>query len=349
MKKGRKNLLIFFLLAVLSLTLLGCSFTPYQQTGVQNNNPMVADSHRHSKPLEGIFVTILTGGSSGVYFPLGGALAGIYKEKLGASATFQSTSASAENCFKLARGEGELAFAMADTVADAYYGEGRFQGNALKNLRAVSAMYSNYFHVVTTAENNISSLKSLRGKRVAVGAHGSGTEINAKRVLNAAGITYAEIEEQFLSFAEAIQGLQEGTIDVAILSSGIPNAAISKLSQTEEIILIPIQSELVSRLQQQYPAYNIGAIPGGTYEGIANDVITITVKNLLITHEGLSDEMVYQLTKAFFENLDTLRETHSAANSITLEKALEGLPIPLHPGAKRYYQEQGILRSGVSR
>lgn len=294
--------------------------------------------------LSGEVVTILTGGTSGVYFPLGNALAKIYDEQLGAQASSQTTGASAENASKIAQQNAEIAFAMADTVADAYNGEETFEDvGALDNLRAVGALYSNIMQIVVPQDSGIESVTDLAGKRVAVGAPGSGTEIMAKRVLAAAGITYDDINEDYLSFKEGVEGIQNGVIDAAFLVSGIPNAGIMELTTTDDVTLLPVSEEIVDELQSVFPAHFSEVIPAGTYDGIDEEIETAGVKNVLITHADLSDEIVYAMTKTFYENLEALGDAHNSAKLINLEEATEGLPLPLHPGAEAYFEEEGVL------
>jgi TRAP transporter TAXI family solute receptor len=320
------------------------------ESSTNDSNDQASDTSKDnssteaSNPLEGKIVTILTGGTSGVYFPLGNALAKIYNEHSGANASSQTTGASAENAAKVSQKTAELAFAMADTVADAYNGDGKFeQTGALDNLRGVSALYTNYMQIVAKKDSGINSIVDLKDKKVAVGAPGSGTEIMANRVLEAAGLSYDDIDEDFLSFKEGVEGIKNNIIDAVFIISGLPNAGVLELATTEEIVIVNVPIGIVEQLQGIYPAFVSANIPGGTYEGIDQDVETAAVKNLLITHADLSEAEVYELTKQFYENLQVLRDTHNAANGIELEKATIGLPIPLHPGAEKYYKEQGVL------
>ena len=296
-------------------------------------------------PLSGQPVTILTGGTSGIYFQLGNALAKIYGEELGAQTSAQTTGASAENTAKLSRKKAELGFAMADTVTDAYMGEGNFaKVGALSNVRAVASLYPNYMQIVAPKKLGIKTLKDLKGKDLAVGALGSGTEIMAKRILEEAGITYDDVNADFLSFSEGIEGIKNGTTDVAFLSSGYPNSGIMELAATDEVEIIPVPKKITESLQKNYPAFEVGSIPANTYKGVKKDRETVKVNNLLITHKDLPDEEVYLLTKTLFENLDQLQNAHSSAKHIKLEKAAEKLPLPLHPGAEKYFKEQDALQ-----
>lgn len=350
-----KKFLILSLIALLTFGVLAAcgSNTTSEPSKTENDGDKQAaegskeegkETESAESGLNGKVITILTGGTSGVYFPLGNALGKVLNEEAGAQASAQTTGASAENSAKIAQKKAELGLAMADTVADAYSGQGKFeQTGALDNLRGVSALYTNYMQIVTTKSSGITSIEDLKGKKVAVGAPGSGTEIMANRVLEAAGMSYDDINEDFLSFKEGVEGIKNGVIDVAILVSGLPNAGIMELATTEEIVIVNVPKSIVDKLQEIYPAFVADTIPQDIYEGLTGDAETAAVKNLLITHADMSEADVYEMTKLFHENIQTLRDTHNAANGIVLEKATIGLPLPLHPGAEKYYEEQGVL------
>ncbi len=348
MKVSFKYLAVFLSIVMILSLVTACS----NQTAKQptNNNSSSTSQANQEKPKEesatkGQVITILTGGTSGVYFPLGNMLAKIYTDKLGAQASAQTTGASAENASKISQKIAEVGFAMGDTIADAYNGTGKYKDTGgLKNLRAIASLYPNYMQIVATKKSGIKTLQDLKGKHVAVGAPGSGTEIMANRVLKAVGLTYDDINEDFLSFSEGVDGMKNGTIDAVVFSSGIPNAGIMELTTTEEVVILPIEQSVVTEIQKEFPAFASDIIPKNTYKGVDIDVPTAIVNNILITHADLSEQFVYELTKALFENLGDLQATHNAAKSISIEKATKGLPLPLHPGAEKYYKEKGVLK-----
>src|SRR5699024_6674026 len=205
--------------------------------------------------LDGEFITILTGGSSGVYYPLGGTLAKIYSD-LGAKANSQSTAASATNATTLEQDKAEVAFAMGDTIADAVEGIDSFEEQgAQENLRAMASLYTNYMQVVTTKDTGIVTVGDLRGKTIAVGAPGSGTEISARRILAAYDMTYDDITPDYLSFAEGVEGIKNGNVDAVVISSGLPNAGILELDTTEDIAIVEIEEDKINALAEDYPAY----------------------------------------------------------------------------------------------
>jgi TRAP transporter TAXI family solute receptor len=340
MKKKISLLMTMVLALFLVLSACGESSQTGSSDAGQSDSSDAGTATSDDKKLAGQYVTVLTGGSSGVYFPLGGAMAKIFQDKLGATATSQSTGASAENAKKLNQKKAELGFLMGDTAADAYKGEDSFaESGAQENLRAVAALYPNYLQIVALKESGIEKITDLKGKAVAVGAPGSGTEISARRVLEAYGLSYEDVNEDFLSFSEGVEGIKNGTVDAVVISSGLPNSGILELATTKEVKIIEIEASIIEKLAEKYPAFFASSVPSGTYTGLDKEVSTIAVNNVLMTHKDVSEEMVYELTKAIFENVQVLKDTHNAAKNIALEDAQNGLPAPLHPGAEKYYKE----------
>ncbi|AVR88743.1 TAXI family TRAP transporter solute-binding subunit [Thauera aromatica] len=291
------------------------------------------------------FVNVLTGGTSGVYYPLGVTLSQVYGEAIPDSKVqVQATKASAENLNLLQAGRGEIGFSLADSVSDAWKGnaEAGFT-KPLDKLRAVASVYPNYIQIVALADANIQSLADLKGKRISVGAPRSGTEINARAILKAAGLTYADFAKvEYLPFGESVELMKNRQIDVTLQSAGLGVAALRDLSAAVKVNFVPIPAEVVAKVGDA--AYQSAKVPANTYEGQTADVATVAINNLLITHEKVPAEVVYQMTKGIFDNLERLGNSHSAARQIKLEKAIEGLPVPLHPGAEKYYREQGLIK-----
>ncbi|MCK2125641.1 TAXI family TRAP transporter solute-binding subunit [Thauera aromatica] len=291
------------------------------------------------------FVNVLTGGTSGVYYPLGVTLSQVYGEAIPDSKVqVQATKASAENLNLLQAGRGEIGFSLADSVSDAWKGnaEAGF-AKPLDKLRAVASVYPNYIQIVALADANIQSLADLKGKRISVGAPRSGTEINARAILKAAGLTYADFAKvEYLPFGESVELMKNRQIDVTLQSAGLGVAALRDLSAAVKVNFVPIPAEVVAKVGDA--AYQSAKVPADTYEGQSADVDTVAINNLLITHDKVPAEVVYQMTKGIFDNLERLGNSHSAARQIKLEKAIEGLPVPLHPGAEKYYREQGLIK-----
>ncbi len=336
----RKNiaLLLVMMLAV-GIFASGCAGSEPATDEPKSEESAEAPSSSSS---EQTFVTVATGGSSGVYFALGGALSNLLNENLdGINASAQSTGASAVNSTLLGTEKVEVAFAMNDVVSYAYTGTEVFKDKGkVENLRGIASLYPNFVQVITLEDTGITEISELKGKRVGVGAPGSGTEVNARQILGAHGITYDDIDEDFLSYAEAVEQLKNGAVDAAFLTSGLPNATIMDIATTHDVKIIPIRSQNVEELASEFPFYSSEVIPAGTYDN-EEDVETAAVMTLLVTREDLSEDLVYNITKTMFENLDTLVSTHSAAKKITLDTVKKGMPIPLHPGAEKYFTEQG--------
>ncbi|GAB4202398.1 MAG: TAXI family TRAP transporter solute-binding subunit [Tibeticola sp.] len=291
------------------------------------------------------FINILTGGQSGVYYPLGVALSQIYAKAIpNARATAQVTKASAENLNLLQAGRGELAFALGDAVSNAWKGdaESGFK-TKLDKLRGLSATYNNYIQIVASADSGIKTLADLKGKRVSVGAAKSGTELNARAILKAAGLSYADLGKvEYLPFGESVELMKNRQLDATLQSAGLGVASIRDLATAVKIVVVPVPADVVAKVGDA--AYQPAVIPANTYTGQTADVPTAAIPNFLVTHAGVSDDLAYQMAKAMYENLDTLYAAHNAAKAIKRENAVKGMPIPLHPGAEKYYREVGVLK-----
>ncbi len=289
------------------------------------------------------FINILTGGTSGVYYPLGVALSEIYAENIDGSRTqVQATKASVENLNLLQQGKGELAFALGDSVQSGWDGleEAGFP-QPLTDLRAIAAIYPNYVQIVASAESGIVTLEDVAGRSMSVGAPASGTELNARAIFEAAGMSYDDLGKlEYLPYAESAELIKNRQLDSTLQSSGLGVAFIKDLTATMDINIVAIPAEVVETIGAPYVA---AVIPAGTYDGQDEDVPTAAIGNILVSHAGVSDELAYQMTRLLFENLDRLKASHAAAAAIDPAKATEGLSIPLHPGAERYYREAGLL------
>jgi uncharacterized protein len=290
------------------------------------------------------FINILTGGTSGVYYPIGVGLSQLYSNGIeGSKTSVQATKASVENLNLLESGRGELALALGDSVADAWNGveDAGFKA-PLKKLRAIAGTYPNYIQIVASKESGITTLADLKGKRISVGAPKSGTELNARAIFKAAGLSYEDMGKvEFLPYAESVELIKNRQLDATLQSSGLGMAAIRDLAATLPISFVAIPADVTAAIGNA--AYQPTVIPAGTYDGQDADVATVAIKNILVSHEGVSEEVAYQMTKLMFDNLERLGNAHSAAKDIKLDGAAQGLPIPLHPGAERFYKEAGAL------
>jgi TRAP transporter TAXI family solute receptor len=291
-----------------------------------------------------VFINILTGGTSGVYYPIGVGLSQIYSDGIpGAKTSVQATKASVENLNLLQAGRGELALALGDSVADAKNGveDAGFKA-PLTKLRAIGGAYPNYIQIVASQESGIKTLADLKGKTISVGAPKSGTELNARAIFKAAGLTYEDMGKvQYLPFAESVELIKNRQLDATLQSSGLGMAAIRDLSSVMPLNYIAIPTDVVAKIGN--PAYQSAMIPANTYDGQPDAVPTVAITNILVTRADMPDEVAYEMTKLLFENLTRLGNAHSAAKDIKLESAAKNLPIALHPGAERYYKEKGAL------
>ncbi|MBB5049759.1 hypothetical protein HNR60_004543 [Rhodopseudomonas rhenobacensis] len=290
------------------------------------------------------FINILTGGTSGVYYPLGVAIGKIYGDKIpGVKTQVQATKASVENLVLLQRGSGEIAFSLGDSLKAAWEGdeEAGFKSK-LDKLRVIGAIYPNYIQIVATAESGIKTLADLKGKSLSVGAPKSGTELNSRAILKAAGMDYKDIGKvEYLPFAESVDLMKNRQLTATLQSAGLGVASLKDLSNSSEITVVSVPKEVVDKIG---PPFVAATIPSGTYKGQDKDVPTAAVINYLVTSSAVSDDVAYQMTKLIFDNLPELANAHAAGREIKLEGAATGSPVPLHPGAIRYYKEKGLIK-----
>ena len=287
-------------------------------------------------------LSIATGGTGGVYAVYGAGLADVISKNLeGYKATAETTSASVDNIKLIAAGDSDVAFSLADSAIDAVEGREGFDGP--QPIRALAQIYTNYTQVGTTAGKNISSIEDLRGKRVSVGDPGSGTEIIALRVLEAAGLDPdKDIDRSQLGVDESVAAVRDGTIDAFFWSGGLPTGAVTDLASTDELVLVP-NAEYAKKLQKQYgDAYQRDTIPSDTYDGLDTDVPVIGVPNVLVVSEEMDNALARDLTKLLFDQKAQLVKVHPEAENLDTQAAQEVVPpIELHPGAQEYYDGAG--------
>jgi uncharacterized protein len=290
------------------------------------------------------FINVLTGGTSGVYYPLGVAIGKIYSDKIPDVKTqVQATKASVENLVLLQQGRGEIAFTLGDSLKAAWDGdaEAGFK-TKLDKLRTIGAIYPNYIQIVATADSGIKTLADLRGKSLSVGAPKSGTELNARAILAAAGLSYKDIGKvEYLPFAESVDLMKNRQLDATLQSAGLGVASLKDLSTSTDITVVSVPREIVDKIG---PPFVPVMIPANTYTGQDKDVPTAAVINYLVTSSAVSDDLAYQMTKLIFESLPELANAHAVGREIKLETAAMGSPVPLHPGAIRYYKEKGLIK-----
>lgn len=286
------------------------------------------------------FLNIATGGTAGTYYPIGGAMAEILNNNIeGMNASAQSTGATVANINMLKEGSVDLAIVQNDITYYADNGIEMFQDKKVDNLRGIATLYPETCQIVTLDASGIRSIADLRGKRVAVGAMGSGAEANARQILEAYGITYDDIDEQFLSFSEAANALKDGNVDAAFLTAGYPTAAVQDIASQNKVRLLPVDAAEADALVLKYPFYTKVTIPAGTYAGFDEDIAGVSVMAMLVCTDKVDEKLGYDITKALFTNLDRIKAAHSVGNLITREGAMEGMPIQMNAGAEKFFKE----------
>lgn len=290
-------------------------------------------------------LSIATGGTGGVYYPLGGGMAALISKYLpGVETTAEVTTASVDNMKLLHAGKIALALTLPDAAWEAH--DGKLRGLPERvAVRTLAALYSNYMHIVTLEGNGIRSVADLKGKRVSTGAPGSGTEVKGLRVLEAYGLTPKDLRSQDrLGAAESAGALKDRKLDAFIWDGGLPTAAVLDLAATPgiKIVILP-HGDAVPKMVAKYgPLYFAGNIPKATYAGMTADAPVAVATNLLVAHERMEESLAYQITKVLLEHTPELVAVHKAAQEITLKSAVVGASVPFHPGALRYYREKGI-------
>lgn len=324
----RKNVLTFARTALASLLI---TFTAVAVAGAQTAPP-------------NLFINVLTGGTGGVYYPLGGALSNIFAAKIpGTKPSVQATKGSVENLNILQQGRGEIAFTLGDTLAIAWAGDADagFKSK-LDKLRGIAAIYPNYIQIVASKESGIKTLADLKGKRLSVGAQKSGTELNARKLLGAAGIAYKDLAKvEYLPFEESVDLMKNKQLDATLQSGGLGIPALRNIANAFSVVIVEVPAGVVAKAGVPYTK---GVIPKDTYKGQDADVQTATVLNYLVTRADLAPDLVYNMTKAIFDSTTELAAVHPAAAGIKLESALNGMPVPLHPGAQKYFKEKGLVK-----
>jgi hypothetical protein len=291
-------------------------------------------------------LSIATGGTGGVYYPMGGGMAAVISKYIPSTeATAEVTAASVDSCILIGRRKSDLAFSMADTAWDAYNGIGKPFPQKIP-LRTILALYPNNMHVVTLEGKGIEKVADLKGKRVSTGAPGSGTEVMGLRLLEAAGLNPdRDVRRDKLSVSESAGALKDGKIDAFLWVGGVPTAAVLDLAATPGVTmkLVP-HGDLVAKMQKKYgPIYAVGRIPPKTYPGQTKEVSIAVVWNILVCHEALPESVAYNVTKVLLEHQGEIAAVHKDASYITLQnQASGGSPIPFHPGALRYFKERGL-------
>ncbi len=295
------------------------------------------------------FLTIGTGGVTGVYYPVGGTVAKIVNDAdVGLRLTVESTGGSVFNVMAMSNDQLDLALAQSDVVYQGYNGEDAFSDSAVDELRAVMGLHPEPLHLVCAADSGVETLTDIEGMRINIGNPGSGIRNTVLTVLDVYDISLEDFQAESVRAAEAPDLLRDGRIDCFFYTVGIGGAAIQDIATTNDITLVPLEGEELQALIDEFPYYAFATVPGGTYNGVEEDVTIFGVKALFTTTTDLSEDVVYTIVSTVLDNLETFQSTHPAVRNLTPEDFVSGLGAPLHPGAERAYQEAGVLGSDTS-
>ena len=320
-----KKILALVLAIMMVMTLAAC--TPAQQGGSKSG-------------FSGAYL-MGTGGATGNYYAFGSAVSQVLNDKLGCNITVNSTGGSTENARLLGSKENEFAMIQSDVYSYAQNGIELFEGEAITNFKAITACYPEMVQIVVRKGAGITSVADLAGKNVCVGDVGSGYEVAARQILGAYGMTYDDINETFADQATARNGVQDGTFDAMFMCSGYPNSNVVEMSLGGKIDVISIDDEHLAILTEKYPFYSAFDPEDNEYN-LDHNLVSVAVTCMLVCSDKFTEDEIYALTKALYENLEDIRTINAKANYVSIESALSGLPSNLHPGAAKYYAEQGI-------
>ncbi|WLD93703.1 TAXI family TRAP transporter solute-binding subunit [Alkalihalobacillus sp. AL-G] len=320
----RKGILVSFIgVLLLSFVLSGCSSA-------------------ESGSSEGEFLRVGTASMGGNFFPLGAAIAQMVNDEMdGYNASAQATGGSSENANFLGSGDLEFALIQSSPLKNAYQGKEKFDGRAVESLRGVTAIYFNSFHILVRKDAGVETIEDLKGKKIAVGPVGGGIQVNTNKLLGVYGISPEDYEAVHGTRQDATEGLKTGRVDAHIYATGIGSSQVTDLINTGEVKLISMDQATIEKMVEENPDFGEGTIPAGTYEGQDEPVETIRGSSLLVTTEDMSEDLVYELTKKIFENIETLQGHHKYFKQTKVEDATKGMSVPLHPGAKKYFEEVG--------
>lgn len=331
--KLRKRKLALFLASVLAMGILA--------TGCGAKNEGTDGEKKTSGKKQ--FLNITTGGTGGTYYPIGGAIATALTENVeNLKVDAQAGNASVANCNLISTHETESALVQNNVAYWAYNGKGSFEGKAVENLRGIASLYPEAIQLVALKDSGITSIADLKGKKVCVGEQGSGVDFDVRNVLEIYGITYEDFDVDYLSFSEASQKLKDKQIDAAFLTAGFPTSSVIDVALARDVVIVPFEEDKLGELIEKYPYYAKAVIPAGTYEGVDEDVVTATTMAMWVVDEEVDEDLVYNITKAMWENVDVIENAHEKGKAVTLDTALDGMGIPLHPGAEKFYKEKGL-------
>lgn len=293
-----------------------------------------------------LYLSFPTASTSGSVYPIGAAIANLWNESIeGIDVSAEASNGGVQNLGLIASGDAQLGVAVTSIITDQKNGEGAFEGNQYDGIRILTALYSNYNHLVTVEGSGIESIRDLKGRNFAPGAPGSTPEVETNIHMTAAGMNYPDdIAPQFVGFTEAVDLIRNQQLDGAWIQAGLPTSAVTEICATANGKLVSIDEDVIDKLVEEYPWYNKAYIPAGTYDGQDEDIMTTSIVITIMIDESVPDDKVYEMAKVLWENVESLKSTHNALKDLKIENAVQNLAgIPIHDGAARYYEEQGVL------
>ena len=332
----KKIAAVMFILSIVAFSMVGCG-----STVTQSQVPKGAE------PTQPVGINISTATTAGIYYALGNALSTIWNETVnGVKVSVQSTAGSGQNIELIMRGESQLAFLQNGVAMDAYKGQGQYAGSPRQDFLGMAYLYPNLCYFVVREGNEINTLADLKGKRIAPGPVGSGTEINTREILRAgADIDYIDRKDakpDYVSNSEAAEKFIDKQTDMTFIAGGIPHASVTEMFSRSDAKILPIEGEIRDKIISKYPQYFPITVPAGSYKGLDKDLETVAVGNILAIHKDIPVQVVYDMLKTLYGNLDKLSNTYAPAKNFKIEEGLDGMTIPLHPGAVKFYEDNGV-------
>ncbi len=290
-------------------------------------------------------LTLATGGTSGVYFPLGGSIGQVLSNKSNGkfAVTAQATGASGENMRLVEAKDVDFAIVQNDVADAAFNGNAPFRGK-LENVRAIGRLYPEYIHVVASKDSGVKKMEDFKGKKVSVGARGSGNEVNCRQIFDFYGLDYKNLEPIFLPYGETADQFKDRQVDGFVFSIGTPAPAIQDITTTQDVVFIPLDGTKAEQAISKFPYLVKDSIPAKTYKGQDKPIPTLSVQAILVANKDMPDDVAYNLTKTLYENLGDVAKGHSKGAEISLQQAANGVTIPFHPGAEKYLKEKGVIK-----
>jgi len=288
------------------------------------------------------FLSLATGGTGGTYYPIGGGMADVISKALpDVQVTAETGNASQANLNLIGTHQIEMAMVQNDVAAFAYDGKFMFQ-TPYKNVRAIASLYPETVQAIAMKKSGVTSIRDLPGKRVSVGAPGSGVQVDVSLIFKSLGYKYSDVNADFLDFNLTTERMKDGQLDVGFVVAGYPTASIMDLATLHDMTLIEFDDAMIEELHAQYPFFVKDVVPAGTYRGVDKNVQPVAVQAMWVCDADLPENLVYRITKAFWENIADVQKVHAKGKLITLDTALDGISVPMHPGAARYYNEIGM-------